>query len=76
MLHNGTKNCPIGSNITDTENCKEACDELNITIADIREIQPGYVCYKNMQGNCYQNGQIKGGDSLVCEKIVSDLYIV
>ena len=73
MLHNDTEKCPNGSNITDDESCREACNELKITIG---EIETGYVCYKNVHGYCYQDGQIKEGDSLVCEKIILNQYIV
>ena len=73
MLDNHAESCRNGSSITDEKSCKEACDELNIII---KETHNGYVCYKKMQGNCYQDGQIRDGDSLVCEEINLNHYIV
>ena len=73
MLHNRSENCPTGSNIIDEKSCKEACDELKLTI---KETQNGYVCYKKMHGNCFQDGQIKDGDSLVCEEMNLNNHVV
>ena len=65
-----TENCPSGSNITDAVKCKEACKELNITVKKAESIESGYVCYKDIQGNCYQDGRNDERTSLVCEQMI------
>ena len=46
--------------------CRVACKILDIPQ---KQILGGNVCYKDSQGNCYQNGRNGAGDSLVCHKV-------
>ena len=50
--------------ITDESTCIKACMRLNVPL---KEILGNYKCYKDSQGNCYQNGQNGDGASLICK---------
>ena len=52
--------------------CRVACKILDIPQ---KQILGGNVCYKDSQGNCYQNGRNGAGDSLVCQKVGKFLKI-
>ena len=51
--------------IRDKETCETACKKLNLpqkTLVD------NFICYKDGQGNCYQDGLNGGGAFLICQK--------
>ena len=61
----GSLRCAMGKAIMDKQTCKEACRALN---APQIQILGNNLCYKDFQGNCYQNGRNGAGASLICKK--------
>ena len=49
----------------DEKTCKQACKALNVPQI---QILGNNLCYKDHQGNCYQNGRNGAGASLICTK--------
>ena len=60
----GSGVCSEGSQITDETTCREACTMLNLPQG---EILGDSLCYKDGQGNCYQNGRQGSGASMICK---------
>ena len=50
------KRCTGGSKIRDAEDCKSACNELDITLSS-STFKDGKPCYKGGNGQCSQNGR-------------------
>ena len=65
LSHKGELVCTPGTNITNVAECATACSRLDIPI---KAIKNGYVCYKDVHHDCYQDGQNGDNDSLVCER--------
>jgi len=61
----GTGTCSDGEVIMDKETCETACKELNL---QQKTLLGNHKCYKDGQGNCYQNGENGGGASIICQK--------
>ena len=60
------RGCPHGySIITDSSECRKACDDLGIPVATI---SGGHPCYEDSENNCNQNGQNGQGAKFVCAK--------
>ena len=60
------RGCPHGySIITDSSECRKACDDLGISVATI---SGGHPCYEDSENNCNQNGQNGQGAKFVCTK--------
>jgi len=60
------RGCPHGySIITDSSECRKACDDLGIPVATI---SGGHPCYEDSENNCNQNGQNGEGAKFVCKK--------
>jgi len=57
----------MGKAIMDEKTCKQACKALNVPQI---QILGNNLCYKDHQGNCYQNGRNGAGASLICIKSV------
>ena len=51
--------------IYDAKTCRDACKTLNL---QQMEILGGELCYKDSQGNCYQNGGNGDSASVICKK--------
>ena len=66
----GEEDCPGGSKINDISTCQKACNELTIPV---KQLKDGDICYKDREGNCYQNGKNGGGAAFVCKK-GTDVY--
>ena len=49
----------------DEKTCKEACKALNVPQI---QILGNNVCYKDIHGNCYQDGKNGAGATLICKK--------
>ena len=61
----GTKSCPTGSEVTDTNNCKEACTSLGISLSNsFKNDKP---CFKAGNGLCKQAGNVGSKASVVCK---------
>lgn len=60
----GSGDCSEGTQIKDEKTCKEACTFLNLPLG---EILGNFGCYKDGQGNCYQNGRQGSGASMICK---------
>ena len=60
----GSGVCSEGTQITDGKTCREACTMLNLPQG---EILGNNFCYKDGQGNCYQNGHQGSGASMICK---------
>ena len=65
LASRGSLRCPIGKAIMDEKTCKQACKALNVPQI---QILGNNLCYKDHQGNCYQNGINGAGASLICTK--------
>ena len=61
----GKEDCPGGSKINDISTCQKACNELKIPV---KQLKDGDICFKDREGNCYQNGKNGGGAAFVCTK--------
>ena len=51
--------------IRDKETCETACQKLDLPQ---KTLLGNFRCYKDEQGDCYQNGQNGGGASIICQK--------
>ena len=60
----GSGSCSNGEALTSTKSCHEACSTLNLP--EKGKFEDGMPCYKDYQGNCYQNGLQGDGASLIC----------
>ena len=60
----GSGGCSEGTQIADEKTCREACTFLNFPLG---QILGNYKCYKDGQGNCYQNGRQGPGSSMICK---------
>ena len=67
LQEKGIKSCPAGSELTDTNKCKEACRSLNISLSN--SFKDGKQCLKGGNGVCKQSGSVGSKASLVCQKI-------
>ena len=61
------KRCPAGSEITDVDECKEACKSLGISLANT--FKDGKPCFKGGNGVCKQSGSIGRLAYLVCKTL-------
>ena len=61
----GSGNCSHGEAIMDVKTCREACKTLKVQESGIFG---GYVCYKDIQGRCNQNGKNGPVASLICKR--------
>ena len=62
----GSDTCTVGSAITDTHECKEACNELNRPVGTLSE---GNLCYVAGNGRCKQDGSMNPKGRLVCKML-------
>ena len=62
----GIKRCPAGSEVSDTNECKEACTNLGIRLA--RGFKNGKPCFRAGNGLCKQSGNVGSKASLVCKQ--------
>ena len=62
----GSDTCTVGSAITDTHECKEACNELNRPVGALSE---GSLCYVAGNGRCKQDGSMNPKGRLVCKML-------
>ena len=62
----GSDTCTVGSAITDTHECKEACNELNRPVGALSE---GNLCYVAGNGRCKQDGSLNPKGRLVCKML-------
>merc|ERR1712136_369940 len=60
----GSGGCSEGTQIADEKTCREACTFLNLPLG---QILGNYKCYKDGQGNCYQNGRQGPEASMICK---------
>ena len=61
----GSEICSEGNPIMDETSCREACRRLNVPQ---EKILGSFYCYKDGQGNCYQDDQHGPGASLICKR--------
>ena len=62
----GIKRCPAGSEVSDTNECKEACTNLGIRLS--HAFKDGKPCFRAGNGLCKQSGNVGSKASLVCKQ--------
>ena len=62
----GIKRCPAGSEVSDTNECKEACSSLGIRLS--HAFKNGKPCFRAGNGLCKQSGNVGSKASLVCKQ--------
>ena len=67
MRAKGHKICPAGSEVTDKNECKEACISLGIRLSNI--FKNGKPCFQAGNGACKQSGSVGSKASLVCKEL-------
>ena len=60
------KRCTGGSKITGIEECKSACNELDIELTAAKNFKDGKLCFKGGNRKCSQNGRNGKNAFLVC----------
>ena len=76
LREKGLKRCPVGSEVMDQDECKEACTSLGIRLSNT--FKNGKRCFKAGNGVCKQSGSIGSKALLVCKesgKIIFVKYI-
>ena len=63
----GIKQCQDGSEVRDTNECKEACRGLGIRLSNM--FKNGKTCFKAGNGACRQSGTIGAKASLICKHL-------
>ena len=63
----GIKRCPSGSEVTDKDECKEACTSLGIRLSNT--FKNGKPCFKAGNGVCKQSGNFGSKASLLCKQL-------
>ena len=63
----GIKQCADGSEVRDTNECKEACRGLGIRLSNM--FKNGKTCFKAGNGACKQSGTIGAKASLICKPL-------
>ena len=69
------KQCRGGSKIINVEECKSACNELEITLSNKR-FKNGKPCFRGGNGKCSQNGMNGKQAVLICTNTGIFLYDV
>ena len=67
MRAKGLKICPAGSEVTDINECKDACISLGIRLSNI--FKNGKPCFQAGNGACKQTGSVGSKALLVCKKL-------
>ena len=60
------KRCTGGSKITGIEECKAACNDLDIELTNEKNFKDGKLCFKGGNRKCSQNGRNGKNAFLVC----------
>ena len=63
----GIKQCADGSEVRDTNECKEACRGLGIRLSNM--FKNGKTCFKAGNGACRQSATIGAKASLICKHL-------
>ena len=72
LREQGIKQCPTGSEVTDTHECKEACTGLGIRLSN--NFKNGKPCFKAGNGDCKQIGSVGSKASLICKQLGKVIY--
>ena len=73
LREQGIKRCPIGSEVTDTHECKAACTDLGIRLSN--NFKNGKPCFKAGNGVCKQGGSVGSKASVICKQLGKVIYL-
>ena len=73
LQEQGIKQCTDGSEVTDANECKEACKRLGIRLS--KTFKNGKTCFKAGNGACKQSGTVGAKASLICKPLGKNICL-